>query len=333
MSVTAQRRDISDERVIQTFGEIVRDEAHLDFLYCLTVADMRATNESLWNGWKANLLEELYFNTKQAFRRGLEKPVDLRSKIRENKRLAIELLTAVDIEKSEVSALWHDFKSDYFLRYTPEQISWHGQNILSHKNDSPLVIISPIPYRGGTQVFIYTKVHNAIFASTVALLTTKKLSIHDAKIITSKSGYTLNTFVVLDQRGKAIKDIERTAEIAHSITKTLTEKTLTEKTLTQIKIQPISKRLKHFKTPTRVSFIKINGKRGSLLEIVSADRPGLLAIISQIFRDKNINIHSAKITTFGEKIEDVFTISNSNDQALTADEQAELSKTLFEELS
>jgi len=333
MSVTAQRRDISDERVIQTFGEIVRDEAHLDFLYCLTVADMRATNESLWNGWKANLLEELYFNTKQAFRRGLEKPVDLRSKIRENKRLAIELLTAVDIEKSEVSALWHDFKSDYFLRYTPEQISWHGQNILSHKNDSPLVIISPIPYRGGTQVFIYTKVHNAIFASTVALLTTKKLSIHDAKIITSKSGYTLNTFVVLDQRGKAIKDIERTAEIAHSITKTLTEKTLTEKTLTQIKIQPISKRLKHFKTPTRVSFIKINGKRGSLLEIVSADRPGLLAIISQIFRDKNINIHSAKITTFGEKIEDVFTISNSNNQALTADEQAELSKTLFEELS
>ena len=333
MSVTAQRRDISDERVIQTFGELVRDEAHLDFLYCLTVADMRATNESLWNGWKANLLEELYFNTKQAFRRGLEKPVDLRSKIRENKRLAIELLTAVDIEKSEVSALWHDFKSDYFLRYTPEQISWHGQNILSHKNDSPLVIISPIPYRGGTQVFIYTKVHNAIFASTVALLTTKKLSIHDAKIITSKSGYTLNTFVVLDQRGKAIKDIERTAEIAHSITKTLTEKTLTEKTLTQIKIQPISKRLKHFKTPTRVSFIKINGKRGSLLEIVSADRPGLLAIISQIFRDKNINIHSAKITTFGEKIEDVFTISNSNNQALTTDEQAELSKTLFEELS
>jgi [protein-PII] uridylyltransferase len=333
MSVTAQRRDISDESVIQTFGEIVRDEAHLDFLYCLTVADMRATNESLWNGWKANLLEELYFNTKRAFRRGLEKPVDLRSKIRENQRLAIELLAVIDIEKSEVSALWHDFKSDYFLRYTPEQISWHCENILSHKSDTPLVIISPIPYRGGTQVFIYTKAHNAIFASTVALLTTKKLSIHDAKIITSKSGYTLNTFVVLDQRGKAIKDINRTAEIADSITKTLTEKKLTEKTLTTIKIQPISKRLKHFKTPTRVSFIKTNAKRGSLLEIVSADRPGLLAIISQIFRDKHINIHSAKITTFGEKIEDVFTISNSNNQALTVEEQAELSDTLCEELS
>ena len=328
MSVTAQRRDISDENVIQTFGEIVRDEAHLDFLYCLTVADMRATNESLWNGWKANLLEELYFNTKRAFRRGLEKPVDLRSKIRENQRLAIEQLTTVNIEKSAVSDLWHDFKTDYFLRYTPDQIAWHCQNILKHHSDEPLVIISPTPYRGGTQVFVYTKAHNTIFASTVALLTTKKLSIHDAKIITSKSGYTLNTFVILDQRGKAIKDQNRTAEIAQSIALTLTEKTLTK-----IEIQPISKRLKHFKTPTRVNFIKTNGKRGSLLEIVSTDRSGLLAIISRIFRDKNINIHSAKITTFGEKIEDVFTISNSNNQALTVEEQAELSNTLCEELS
>ena len=134
--------------------------------------------------------------------------------------------------------------------------------------------------------------------------------------------------MILDQRGKAIKDQNRTAEIAQSIALTLTEKTLTK-----IEIQPISKRLKHFKTPTRVNFIKTNGKRGSLLEIVSTDRSGLLAIISRIFRDKNINIHSAKITTFGEKIEDVFTISNSNNQALTVEEQAELSNTLCEELS
>ncbi len=328
MSVTAQRRDISDETVIQKFGGIVRDEAHLDFLYCLTVADMRATNESLWNSWKANLLEELYYNTKRAFRRGLEKPVDLRSKIRENQRLATELLTVLGIEKSEISALWHDFKADYFLRYTPEQISWHSQNILTHESQSPLVLISPIPYRGGTQVFIYTKDHNSIFAATVALLATKKLSIHDAKIITSKSGYTLNTFVVLDQRGRAIKDQKRTAEIADSISKTLTEKTLTN-----ITTQPISKRLKHFKTPTRVSFIKTNDKRGLLLEIVSTDRPGLLAMISRIFRDNHINIHSAKITTFGDKIEDVFTISNSNNQALTAQEQIDLTNTLCEELS
>jgi len=328
MSVTAQRRDISDETVIQTFGEIVRDEAHLDFLYCLTVADMRATNESLWNGWKANLLEELYYNTKQAFRRGLEKPVDLRSKIRENQRQAIELLSQENIDKILVDDLWHDFKADYFLRYTPEQISWHSQNILTHDQAKPLVLISATSYRGGTQVFIYTKAHESIFASTVALLATKKLSIHDAKIITSKTGYTLNTFVVLDQRGKAINDPNRAAEIAHSITNTLINPTISE-----IKSQPISKRFKHFNTKPRISFIKTNNKRGSLLEVVSADRPGLLAIISRIFRDSHINIHSAKITTFGEKAEDVFTISNSYNQTLTEQEQIDLTTKLCDELS
>ena len=80
MSVTAQRRDINDENVIRTFASIMRDEAHLDYLYCLTVADMRATNESLWNSWKGNLLHDLYFNTLRALRRGLSKPVETRSK-------------------------------------------------------------------------------------------------------------------------------------------------------------------------------------------------------------------------------------------------------------
>ncbi|MCJ8322169.1 MAG: [protein-PII] uridylyltransferase [Colwellia sp.] len=328
MSVTAQRRDISDESVIQKFGEIVRDEAHLDFLYCLTVADMRATNESLWNGWKASLLEELYYNTKRAFRRGLEKPVDLRSKIRENQRQAVELLQANNIDKSAFEPLWHDFKADYFLRYTPEQISWHSQNILTHDNTTPLVLISSVPYRGGTQVFIYTKVHESIFSATVSLLATRKLSIHDAKIITSKSGFTLNTFVVLDQRGKAIDDQSRTKDIAQAITTTLTNQTFSD-----TKIQPISQRLKNFTTPTSVSFIKTNNKRGSLLEITTRDRPALLALISRIFRDNQIQIHSAKITTFGEKAEDVFTISNKQNQTLTAQEQVDLTTILCEELS
>lgn len=328
MSVTAQRRDIADESVIQKFGEIVRDEAHLDFLYCLTVADMRATNESLWNGWKASLLEELYYNTKRAFRRGLEKPVDLRSKIRENQRQAIELLQGENIDKTIFEPLWHDLNADYFLRYTPEQIAWHSQNILEHDGNTPLVLISSIPYRGGTQVFVYTKAHESIFSSTVSLLATRKLSIHDAKIITSKSGFTLNTFVVLDHRGKAIDDQSRTNDIAQAITDTLTSETFND-----IKIQPMSQRLKNFTTPTSVSFIKTNNKRGSLLEVATSDRPGLLAIISRIFRDNQIRIHSAKITTFGEKAEDVFTISNSDSQSLTEEEQNSLTNILCDELS
>jgi len=326
MSVTAQRRDISDPDVIKQFGEIVRDEAHLDYLYCLTVADMRATNESLWNGWKANLLEDLYFATKRAFRRGLEKPVDLRSKIRENQEQALEILLSEQLSSDNIETLWKEFKADYFLRYSPEQIAWHCHHILNHDRAKPLVLISPKPYRGGTEVFVFTKERANIFANTVTLLGGKKLSIHDAKIITSKTGYTVNTFVVLDPRGKPINDKYRAADIAQSLTNKLDEETLSG-----IEILPVSKRFEQFKRPTRVSFFTTENNN-TMLEIVALDRPGLLASVAQVFQDLKINIHSAKITTFGEKAEDVFTVSNNEYQALSEPEQQQLHERLTDNL-
>ena len=323
MSITAQRRDISDPEIIRQFGEIVRDEAHLDYLYCLTIADMRATNESLWNSWKANLLEDLYFTTKRAFRRGLEKPVDLRAKIRENQQIALTLLSEEQQASKVLASLWREFKADYFLRYSPEQIAWHCKHIISHDKDKPLVLISTKPYRGGTEVFIYTKERPGIFSNTVALLGNKKLSIHDAKIITSKTGYAINTFVVLGQRGKPIVDQYRAQEIAKALTKKLDQNSLCD-----IIIQPVSRRFKKFKLPTQVSFIESETKKSTLMEIVALDRPGLLASFAQVFQDCEINIHSAKITTFGEKAEDVFTLSNSENKALTTAEQAELNSRL-----
>jgi [protein-PII] uridylyltransferase len=324
MSVTAQRRDISDDDVIKAFAEIVRDEAHLDYLYCLTVADMRATNESLWNSWKANLLEELYFNTKRAFRRGLEKQVDLRAKIRENQEQAQALLEEKNCDISLIKKLWEQLKADYFLRYSPEQIAWHCEHIIMHSINKPLVLISPKAYRGGTEIFIYSKDSANTFAKIVSLIGAKRLSIHDAKIITSKNGYTLNTFVVLDQKNKAISDSYRALDIAQAITDSL----MKEQPVLKSKAAPTY--IKKFKVPTKVSFIETKTEKNTLLEIIALDHPGLLANIAHIFQQYKINIHSAKITTFGEKAEDVFTISNADNRALTPEQQQQLSEMLCE---
>lgn len=327
MSITAQRRDISDPEVIKEFASTVRDESHLDYLYCLTVADMRATNESLWNSWKENLLKELYHSTKRAFRRGLEKPVDLRSKIRENQQQALELLSSTNINEEALNMLWKDFKADYFLRYAPEQIVWHSQHILKHDKEKPLVLISPTPYRGGTEVFIYTKDKSNIFSTIVLLLGAKCFSIHDAKIITSKTGYTANTFVILDQQNNAINDSYRALELAESLSKAIAQPNVLAKT------KPLSKKLEQFDIPTQVSFVETPTRRSTLLEIVALDRPGLLAHFSRIFQQCKIHIHSAKITTFGEKAEDVFIVASSDDKALTEEEQITLKSKLCDETS
>ena len=327
MSVTAQRRDINDENVIRTFGEIVRDEAHLNYLYCLTVADMRGTNESLWNNWKANLLEGLYFNTLSAFRRGLEKPVEVRSKIRENQQQALALLSEKDIDEQAVRALWKEFKIDYFLRYSPEQIARQCKNILACNRERPLVLISPVPYRGGTEVFIFTKAKNNTFANTVSFLDTKNLSIHDAKIITTKTGFTVNTFVVLDSRNKPLRERFYTKEISQALVDRLAQDSVCE-----LPEPKLAKHIKQFKVPLRVNFIKIHAKNRTMIEIIALDRPGLLSIIGQIFQEEQLHIHSAKITTFGEKADDVFTISTAENEALTPDEQEDLAIRLTQEI-
>lgn len=327
MSVTAQRRDISDENVIRTFGEIVRDEAHLDYLYCLTVADMRATNESLWNSWKANLLQDLYFNTLRAFRRGLSKQVETRSKIRENQQQALDILAETDIDQNDFIELWREFRVDYFLRYSPEQIARHCQRIIGHDRNEPLVIVNTKPYRGGTEVFVFAKEKLNTFASTVDLLGTKKLSIHDAKIISTKTGYTVNTFIVLDARGKALKENYQTQAIAEALSVKLKQDDFCD-----IPLQPIRREVKQFQFPLKVSFIKIKAKSKTMIEIITLDRPRVLANIAQVFQQLKINIHSAKITTFGEKADDVFTISTSENTALNDEEKQILEDKLTQEL-
>ncbi len=327
MSVTAQRRDINDENIIRTFGEVVRDEAHLNYLYCLTVADMRGTNESLWNNWKANLLEELYFNTLRAFRHGLEKPVEIRSKIRENQQQALALLTEQQVNEIQVKDLWSEFRVDYFLRYSPEQIARQCANILAHDREKPLVLISPVPYRGGTEVFIFTKEKNNTFANTVSFLDTKKLSIHDAKIITTKTAYTVNTFIVLDSRNKPLREKFYTKEISHA----LVEK-LSMEGVCILPQQNLSRHIKQFKVPLKVNFIKIHAKNRTMIEIIALDRPGLLASIGEVFQKEQLNIHNAKITTFGEKADDVFTISTAENNALTDQEKEALAQRLINDI-
>lgn len=327
MSVTAQRRDIGDENVIRTFGEVVRDEEHLDYLYCLTVADMRATNESLWNSWKANLLQDLYFNTLRALRRGLSKQVETRSKIRENKQQALDILADTDVCEADLKALWREFRVDYFLRYTPEKIARHCQRIIGHDRSDPLVIISATSYRGGTEVFVFTKEKLNTFSSTVDLLGAKKLSIHDAKITSTKTGYTVNTFIILDARGKELKESYQTQAIADALSVKLKENNYSD-----LPLQPMRREVKQFQFPLRVSFIDIKAKSKTMIEIITLDRPRILANIAQVFQQLKINIHSAKITTFGEKVDDVFTISSSENTALSDEEKQILADKLTQEI-
>jgi len=329
MSVTAQRRDIHDPAVIAEFAEKVRDETRLNYLYCLTLADIRATNDNLWNDWKGSLLRELYLGTQKAFRRGLEKPMDLRDQIREHQTEALRLLQDLGIPESSIQPLWSKFKADYFARYNPRLIAWHTEHILRHADPhKPLVLISPTAMRGGTQVFIYTADQPKLFARIVAALDSKKVSIFDAQIMTNKEGYAMDTFVVLEQNGNAVTASSRINSIKSALEQAIAKPEL----VLSGKIR-VNKQLKAFHVPPKVTFLAGNNKHRTMLELAALDMPGLLASIGQVFAQCDINIHAAKITTIGERAEDFFMISTHEDNALSADEQANLRRVLVDQLT
>ena len=329
MSVTAQRRDIHDPAVVAEFAEKVRDETRLNYLYCLTLADIRATNDNLWNDWKGSLLRELYLGTQKAFRRGLEKPMDLRDLIRENQAEAMKLLQKQGFTEQEVLQLWGRIKADYFARYNPKQIVWHCEHILRHKDpDEPLVLVDKTPFRGSTQVFVYTPDQDNLFAHLVAALDSKKVNIFDAQIMTNKDGYAMDTFVVLEQNGEPVTSPSRLQSLKRALETYISGKP----DLARGKPR-LSRQMRPFNIAPKVVFIPGANKHRTMVEITALDMPGLLADIGSVFQQCEISIHAAKITTIGEKAEDFFMISTRQDQALDADQQSQLRRVLVEQLT
>lgn len=329
MSQVSQKQDITDPDVIHNFALTVGDQLHLDYLYCLTVADINGTNRELWNTWRASLMRQLFMDTRRALRRGLENTVDRQDIIDENQQAALRRLTRKGLSSQQVNALWHQMGDDYFLHENYVDIAWHTQAILARKNDDPLVLIKKAHDKElpeATQIFVYSKDKRNVFMAAATALSHLNLSIQNAKIYTSESGYTIDTFFVLDDDGKPLGNNPTLIKhIQHTI---VTELGLVDN-YRDVVGRRTPRRLKYFASPTRTSLHTDPVRHCSVLEVISPDRPGLLACIGGIFMDFDIQLLNAKIATLGERVEDIFFIADSDGKPLS---DANLCETLQAEI-
>ncbi len=320
MSMTAQRKDLSDPQVITDFARLVGDQIHLDCIYLVTVADIRATNPELWNSWRAALLDELYTLTRRALRRGLGNPVDKPELVREAQSEARRLLYHGGIGHAKVREIWQRLPDDYFLRHTPREIAWHTEAVAATGDaDLPLVVISADDQRGGTVVFLYARDNPHLFARSVSALDRLGLDIQDARIITTECDYTLISYMVLDSDGEPVDIALRAAEIREAIRAAIADHTGEAPQPPAARRLP--RQLRHFQTRTQITFSDDPQNQRTALEIITADRPGLLARVGQAFSDCKVRVKNAKISTIGERAEDVFFITDEDGRPLLAPEQ------------
>ncbi len=318
MSMTAQRKDIVDPDVIHTFAKLIPSQVHLDYLYVLTVCDIAATNPSLWNSWRASLLRQLYIEAKRALRRGIDNPISRDDWIAATKVEARELLNAENFTDSQIDALWDTLEDDYFLQDSTAEIAWQTASILRHaSSDKPLVLIKDIQGNiadGYTQIMVYSRLRKDLFAATTAILEQLNLNIVNARINASTSNCVLSNFVVLDEKHQSLAhDPQRRQRIHERLVEELDH----PETYPDIIQRRTPRQLKHFAFPTEVTFSNDMIHHRTLMEVITPDRPGLLARVGRILLENNVNLVNARIATLGERVEDVFFIIDAQGNPLS----------------
>jgi len=318
MSHTAQRKDISDADVVREFAENVGDQEHLNNLYLLTVADIRGTSPHVWNAWKGRLLEDLYHAATRSIRHGLSVPQDTAERVSDIRKAVRSQLHARDVTPAQLDSFWRALPTDYFLRHSSDDLTWHVESIASSRAiDLPLVDVRFQP-RLHTLVFlVYAPEAEQLLSLVTKGFERMNMNIADAKIHTTSAGFALYTFVALEE---GIHDGPDKRHIAY-LKSELRNRIMHDPDPDSDKVYRLPRKLKHFNIQTRVDFSQ--SPNHTVMEVIALDQPGLLHRVSRCLMRCKVHLVTAKIATFGERVEDVFFITDRDGNPVTNPEQLE----------
>jgi [protein-PII] uridylyltransferase len=309
MSRTSQREDISDPEVVNRFAEKVATRRRLDHLFVLTVADIAATSPKLWNSWKDSLLWELYVGTAEALES--DQPVDRQTSLDETRADAEALLLERGREREDIDAGWQNLPQRAFLRLDPDQLVWTTELVLD-AGQLPLVACQRHDDKGISEVFVHADDFPGLFAVVARELDRMQLNVLAARVLTTFDGRSWDLFQVMDAHGQPLNDSD-----ARRLEYSLGEQ-LAAKQVRPLPPRPVPRRLQPFMGRAEIKLRPADGM--TELEIAATDRPGLLSAIAEALVTCGARLHDARVVTFGQRVEDVFTISNADGAAL--DDQA-----------
>jgi len=321
MSATSQREDIDDPDVIHRFAHLVGDQIHLDYLFVLTVADMNATNPTLWNQWKGALMRQLYLATREALARGLENPINRREWIEDTRNEALALLATDNLREVQCLEIWGSVGDDFFLKEKASVIRRCTRQVWQQQGDNPIIHIenAGVEDATATRVFVYTSDIGNVFPKIAGALDQLNLNVVDARLYAPGRGRTLNLFYALDDRGQAFAE---NAQRVRQVTRLLREVLTGSLDAMPQPNRRISRQLKQLTTGT-AAFSNPEDQGYTRITVLTPDRPGLLAHLGRIFMAQQLQVHSAKIATLGERVEDVFFVTGDDGQPLHDSERCE----------
>ena len=295
MSSISQKTDVHDPETIKNFTKNVNTLEKLNYIYMLTINDIRGTNPTLWNSWKHDLLKQLFMSSRRKL--NLEEVQSNKSIVAERKLASINVIKKGHEILNEV---WDQLPDAYFSKYQLEQLSNQAKTVAASKRKTSIFVRSR---KNLIEIFIFTLNQAGLFLKTIRSFEQLSLETIDSDIHTTNDGkYAMNTFICRHKilGGNLIqRDIQN---IEQKIINAISSKDF--KATSKLK----TKYKKVFERPTRVHISPTNNRDASLVMLETLDQPHLLSKVANIFLDHGISIDSARITTLGEKVEDNFRV-------------------------
>ena len=311
MSKTAFRYELGDPKVIKNFAKQVRSIDKLKSLLALTVADIRGVGPDVWNDWKGALIKELYIKTYD-----LLKPPQEISKITEplksSKELLIRYLNNKGVNDLDIKTYCSKFYNNYWGTFNLPSVVNHYEIFTSMKNYSKKleVYLSNDSKLKATELLVITPDHHGLFSQISGLVASSGYDIVSAKIITRSDGYALDTFFLQNKERKPISDINLRKKLIETITKGLEGNFNIEKAL-NIKWKEIPARFRAVKAPIRVIIDNKTSDQYTILDIKCKNAPGVLYKITKIITTLGLQINTANISTYGDRVVDIFYLKNA----------------------
>ena len=325
MSRIAQKEDLSDPEVIEAFARQVGNERYLTALYLLTVADVRGTSPKVWNAWKGKLLEDLYKLTVRTL--GGRAP-DPGAVIESRKRQALIQLALASEPQDSHKRLWDTLEVSYFMRHDAGEIAWHTRQLARYaarpiatkkeaagaggasagtvKTFETIVRARLSPVGEGLQVLVYAADQPDLFARICGYFDRAGFSILDAKIHTTRNGRALDTFQIINP---LVPDHNR--EFIGMVEAELPAAVESQAPLAPPRLGRVSRRVKSFPIAPRVDLRPDDKAQRWLLTVTASDRVGLLYSIARVLAAHGINLELAKVSTLGERVEDMFLLQGA----------------------
>ena len=302
MSSISQKKDIGEAETIIEFAKQVEQSEKLDYLYLLTINDIRATNPALWNGWKHQLLKDLYILTRSKINK---EPLIASSSIALERKK--NTLLAFSVNDGEVlESYLSNLGNSYFNKNLSESLKWQAALIVKNK-DKDLIVGCKTIFENLIEIFIKVKNSKGLFYKFTKILEHSGLEVIDANIFSSTDNtFAANTFITkFSHHDRKLLNSDL-IELKKRIEKNFTE-------FNKIKdFQKKSIKKNRFEKVINISNSINKDKGRNLITIETSDSQGLLANIAKVFFDNNVSIFSARINTLGDRVEDTFEIENHN---------------------